>query len=772
MAPVSIEEALRIARIICDALAAAHEKGVVHRDLKPANIKVMPDGNLKVLDFGLAKALDEAPANASFSNSPTISMAATNAGIILGTAAYMSPEQARGRAVDRRTDIFAFGCVLYELLTGKPAFDGEDVSEILGRVLTAEPDWSRLPAATPPRIRLLLQRALKKDARKRLSDIRDAWLEIDDAAADKAPSEFLPNPVRRTPSIWIGLFAAALLAAGVFAVPALRHLRESSPAELRLDINTPSTNLPLAFALSPNGRFLLFVASGDGAQRLWLRALDKTDAQPLTDTEGADLPFWSADSHSFAYFASGKLFRMDIGGGAPQSLINVTTGRGGSWNADGTIIFSRGATNPIERISASGGEPTAVTKLDATHPSHRYPQFLPDGRHFLFFNQGSPETQGIYLGSLDGTDQKMLTPADTAGAFLPPDKVVFVRLGALVARHLDHSRWELTGDAQSLADPVGYDLNLGAFSVSADGVIAYRIGGQGLRQLTWFDRTSKQITAAGDPDQNSLNAPELSQDGRHAAVDRTVQGNRDIWLFDLQRGGMSRLTTGISVEGFPVWSPDGTRIAFETNRRGNYDIWIKSSSGAGGEEVLLQTDRNEWPLHWSNNGFLLYYQSNLKTGSDLMALPMTGNEKTPMVIAGTAAEETMGQVSPDGHWVAYQTNESGRFEIVVQAFPRSTGKFPVSINGGTQPRWRPDNRELYFVAPDGKLMAVPFTTTNAVFDPGKPFGLFQTRITNSGASTFRPQYAVSRDGRFLINQTTENASTAPITLLLNWKPKS
>jgi Tol biopolymer transport system component len=694
-------------------------------------------------------------------------------GIIIGTAAYMSPEQAKGRPVDRRTDVFAFGCVVYEMLTGRAAFEGEDVTEILGRVVTAEPDFSLLPADTPTAVRRMLLRALKKDTRLRLSDIQDARIEIDET---ESPAPAVPQSARGLRIPWWG-FAAVVLLAALLAIPTLTHLRETRPPEMRVEINTPSTPAPLHFALSPDGQHIAFVASGDGPQRLWLRALDKTDAQALPGTEGAEYPFWSKDSRSIGFFASGKLYRIDIGGTQPHVLADAAQGRGGSWNAEGTIVFSPTAASPIFRVAASGGDATAVTRFDSPgSASHRYPQFLPDGRHFLYFLQGPPEQQGIYLSSLDGGKAKRLSMAESAGAFLKPDRIVYVRQGALVARQLNLTNGEWTGEPVTLTDRVGYDptFNFGGFSISDDGRIAYRSADAGRQQLTWYDRAGKPAGTAGSPDTNGWVYPELSPDGSQVAVVRTVQNNTDIWLMNLLRGGLTRLTSNMAIDTSPIWSPDAKRIAFSSNRgvSGQYNMYITPSNG-GPDDVLLERENLHFVIlqDWSRNGrFILYFQLDPKSGRDLWALDMMDKDRKSLAVANTLFEESLAQFSPDGNWVAYQTDQSGRFEIVVQAFPEAQGRSSVSTNGGIEPRWRSDGKELYFIAPDGKLMSASVSTAGTTFQSETPVALFQTRIAGGAANLFRPQYAVSRDGRFLINQLAEESAT-PITLILNWAPK-
>ena len=491
---------------------------------------------MKVLDFGLAKVFVGENGTTNLSNSPTMSMAATNAGVILGTAAYMSPEQAKGRAVDTRTDIFAFGCVLYEMLTGQPAFKGEDLQDIQSAVLKSEPDWTRVPSDVPSLIPRLLRLCLQKDARKRRQTAADVRIDLDQAFAEPAAVMPAATHLRGPRLAWFAA-AAAMLLAVVLAIPAVRHLGETPPAappEMRTEIVTPATSDPTSFAVSPDGRQFVFVASGDGQPRLWLRSLNAVNAQPLGGTEGARYPFWSPDSRSVGFFAGSQLKRIDIDGSQPQALIDAPNGRGGTWSKEGIILFAPASASPLLRISASGGEPVLVTMVDVTRQNnHRFPQFLPDDRRFLFYAAGSAEAQGIYLGSLDAPETKRLTAADTAGFYLPSGWLLYVRQSTLVARRFDPASGELSGDLVTVADPVAVDaINAGAFSVSATGLVSYRAGGANRHQLAWFDRSGKALGVVGSPDENTLLNPNLSPDGRRVAVNRTVQGNTDIWLLD------------------------------------------------------------------------------------------------------------------------------------------------------------------------------------------------------------------------------------------------
>jgi serine/threonine protein kinase len=783
-AGLPLGEALAIARQIAHALEAAHEKGIVHRDLKPANIKITPTGTVKVLDFGLATFGAGRAGGAGahdFTNSPTM-MSGTREGVILGTVAYMSPEQAQGKAADARSDIWAFGVVLYEMLTGKSGFGGDTAVEVLSNVLKADPDWTALPASAAPSVRSLLRRCLQKDPRQRLRDIADARFQIEEAlnepATPLAVAERASVPQRRERLAMSVVSALALLTLIALVTTLANRNSAPSAAEMRLEITTPPTTDPISFAISPDGRTIVFVATSEGRTRLWLRSLDSVSARPLAGTDGGFYPFWSPDSRSIGFFANGKLERIDLDGTLVRALANAPNPLGGSWNREGTILFVPNFTGPIFRTSATGGEALAVTRIEARQSSHRFPHFLPDGLRFLYYATSSTEAPGVYAGQLDGRAAQRLLDADAPAVYASSRHLLFVRKRALFAQEFDPVRLALTGTPYSIAEQiaVGGESNAVGLSTSASGPLVYRTGpASARRQFVWFDRTGKEIGTVGEPDSAGPSNLSTSPDGHRMALNRTVNGNQDIWLLELGRGVLSRFTFDTPFDAAPVWSPDGSRIVFTSDRKGVYDLYQKPVTGAGSENLLLATSQNKAPVDWSPDGrFILYRSPGPATGFDLWAVPVDGEPK-PFPVVQTNFEERDGQFSPDGKWIAYQTNESGRVEIVVQPFRGPGGKLQISTNGGAQVRWRPDGKELFYIALDGRLMAIPirFVSDGSSVEAGAPIPLFTTRVGGPMQGSEMQQYVVSSDGqRFLMNTIIEEPSASAITVILNFKPKS
>jgi serine/threonine protein kinase len=770
---IPIDEALPIARQIAEALESAHEQGIIHRDLKPANIKVRPDSTVKVLDFGLAKALEPTGVmSAGVSMSPTItSPAMTQAGIILGTAAYMSPEQARGKPVGKRADIWAFGCVVYEMLSGRQAFVGADATETIAAIIRSEPDWSRLSAGTPPGILHVLRRCLTKDVERRFADIRDVRLDLDDAR--DTPFE----PIRRSSPARTHLwwFVACLLSAiGAWAGTTWRESRASiaTPPEMRVEITTPPTNDLVSLALSPDGQKLVFVASSDNRPKLWLRSLSTGSTEALSGTDGATFPFWSPDSRSIGFFANGNLNRIDVDGGSLRPLAFAPVGAGGTWSRTGDILFTRVPDASLSRVSAGGGasEPLLQSQTSGLQaPGHRFPQFLPDGRHFLYY-VAETAVRGVYVGSLDHPERQRLFDADAAALFVPPNRVLFIRGGKLNAQRFDPLKLQLEGSAAAIAQGVSVDaFGVAALSASATGTIVFRQGSANRqRQFVWFDRSGAQVGAAAPADAGSPLNPALSPDGKVVALNRSTDGNVDIWLLDLGRRVLSRFTSDPRPEINPVWSPDGTRIAYaKANGAAGFNLYQKTTA-TGEEAALLESSQNMLPEDWSRDGrFLSYITSDSAGRWDLGVLPV-GDTSKPIQVTKTPYNEMGSQFSPDGHWIAFESDESGRNEIYVQPFPGSGAKTIVSTGGGLQPRWRRDGQELFYVAPDGKLMAVAMHVTpgGTTLEPSSPIPLFVTRISSTRTGGSRHEYVVAGDGqRFLMNTFVEQ--NAPITLVLN-----
>jgi len=760
--PLPLNETMAIARQIAEALETAHEKGIIHRDLKPANIKLSRDGVVKVLDFGLAKVNDVAPRSSASTATTLISVA----GVILGTAAYMSPEQARGEELDRTTDVWAFGCVLYEMLTGKPVFEGTSTTELLANILKTEPDWQRLPSDIPFLIQRLLRRSLEKDRRQRLKCMGDLRLDIADAGALTAPrtDESASGTRRREKLAWIA-FAIASLAAVAVSIWAL----QPRGRELRVDIATPSDTDPVFMAISPNALKIVFVA-GSSPPLLWLRSLESGVARPLKGTDNASFPFWSPDNRSVGFFASGKLMRIDVDSGLIKTLADAA-GRGGTWNNDGVILFAAGNT-PIFKIPAVGGTPVAVTQLPEERGSHRNPRFLPDGHHFLYWGvNGGVETRAVYVADIDRSEQpRRIIDSEVAAEYLPSGKLLFFRDGRLFTQPFDTKKLTLSGTPDLLAEDVLFapGLNSAAFSASATGTIAYRSGIPEERQLAWFDRSGKSLETIGIPDKSEPDGVSLSPDGLRVAMTRTVNGNMDVWFMDIARGVLSRFTSEPWRQRWPVWLPDGSGVVFGAVPSGTYDLYLKSQTGAA-EQLLLMTPDSKSPSDVSADGrFVLFTKQDPRTGADLWALQINPTQM-PFPIAHTQYTETLGQFSPDVKWLAFQSNESGRFEIYVQAFQSSGTKTQVSVDGGTQVRWSPDGRALYFIGLDGTLKEVPLHFNNAgAIEIAPPASLFKSRVDIKSEPGNIQQYVVSAGSKkFLMNVVTREQTVSPITVILN-----
>jgi eukaryotic-like serine/threonine-protein kinase len=773
---LSQKDALAIARQIADALDAAHERGIVHRDLKPNNIALTRDGTVKVLDFGLAKASVDG-SSPDLTNSPTITVDGTRDGTILGTPTYMSPEQARGQAVDRRTDIWAFGCVLYEMLTGHVAFPGKTIPDTLAGVLEREPNWALLPATTLPAIHRLLERCLEKDAKRRVRDIGDAAIELGDAITSPVRVAELRKPAPR----WGLAFAYVLV--GLALGWTIAHLRQPPAVEsrtLRLTVNPPAGTefgVDTGAPISPDGQMLAFVTESSGSRKLWVRSLNSLSARELPGTDSATFPFWSPDSRSLGFFAAGKLKRIEVAGGPPTVICDVGLGRGGTWNEEGVILFNSVNDGPLLRVSATGGSPAPVTTVDKAQGenSHRWPQFLPGGRRFLYFvRTASLEDSGVYLGSLDRPQEKIRVLRSSTNAVYAPDRskpfghLLWVQDETLMAQPFDVERGHTTSEPFTLAEGVGFGgaSRLGAVSASNDGTLLY--GGAAIRhfQLTWFDREGKPVGTVGQPDEYT--GLRIAPDGARAAFTRG--GN--IWQMEFARGIPMRVTFGAGVD--PVWSPDGERIAY-WGGVAPPNLFSHSTNGTGDEERLIESHDSLNTQDWSSDGRFLLYLVNSndpssKTRFDLWVLPMTGNRE-PVPFLSTPFHEGRGQFSPDGKWVAYTSDESGANEVYVQSFPAGGAKWRVSSKGGDWVRWRRDGREMFYIAADRRVMSVDVRALSGSLEFGTPQPLFMIPVALATSGSLAPYtYDVMPNGqRFLAAAPVGDVASPTMTVIVNWQ---
>jgi serine/threonine protein kinase/Tol biopolymer transport system component len=760
--PIPIDEALPIAKQIAEALEAAHEAGIIHRDLKPANIKVRDDGAVKVLDFGLAKPQDlKTSGPHDRSNSPTITTPAmTMHGMILGTAAYMAPEQAKGRAVDCRADIWAFGCVLYEMLTGARAFDGEDTTEILGAIVKTDPDWTRLPATTPPYVSDLLRRCLQKDLKKRLPHIGVARQDFETPVIDKAPASVGRRPW--LPLVWVmgGIAIAAL---------AFRMLpREPAPNDVASIVS--AIELPahlsrlagLSFAISPDGTRIAFVApDAAGRDVIWIRQLSSDEAQPLNGTEQASGPFWSPDSRQIAFVAQTRLKRIDAAGGTAVTLADNAAGSG-AWGRDDVILYSSTAPRQIWRVSAKGGAPST------TNAETYFPSILPDGKHFLYSHQ-----RNLYMRPVDGGDEQLLLEHAGNAAFAS-GHLIFVRESSLFAQPFDAERRALTGEPFPLAENLEINTGngVGSFSVSDTGVLVYQTIRSPISRPVWVDRTGRQTSVPGEPARYSEIS--LSADGSRAAAAIFNDGSeRDIWLIDLRRGLRTRLTSGPDDDSDALLSPDGASIAYSSRKVQNKSLVVRRVEGAAPATTLVEDISNKYPDHWSADGrSLLYSSMSLGTGFDLWVTPVAPGGK-PSSIAQSANSESFGEWSPSGGLLAYTSTDSGVRELYVARYPGMSQRWPVSSGGASNPHWNPDGTELFYIGGNTSLMRVAVRSKGDTVELGNPEALFELPyrmqvVTTMGVSNM---FSVAPDGqRFLFNVPLDDRPN-PLKLIVNWQER-
>lgn len=794
--PIAMDKTLDYALQTVRGLSAAHEKGIIHRDIKPENLFVQSDGQLKILDFGLAKLIEDEDEEEVSDDSPTVRVK-TNTGTVIGTVGYMSPEQLRGKTVDQRTDIFSFGVVLYEMLYREKAFRRGSPADTIAAVLREDPtppsDKTRVVS---PYLDRVVRRCIEKNCEQRFhsaSDLAFALSSLDsnqtsvqnyiDTSQSSHPFETVSRSYGRLGWIAAGVIAGlAILVAGKYFQSA-----ETGSMPMQLSIEAPEKmSFGPSVAFSPDGKHLAFTATdGHGIRTLWVRPLDASTARQLTGTEDAQFPFWSPDSKFIGFFAAKKLKKIEAAGGQPEILTDVSTDpRGGCWGKDGTILFTPSINTPLFAISSNGGEARPVTTLDQSRSqtSHRWPSFLPDGRYFIYFARGTQkDVEGIFVNSVNSDQPKFLFPSRLQATYVPAvgsQKVGFIlsiRDGALIAIPFDPTRAEIVGEGKTV---VGKVLNnagesgataLASVSSSSNGHVAFLSGENQTTQLRLVDRTGKILGVFGQP--AIYHDFLLSPDRSKIAIAREDEGTQDIWMIDVTSGASTRMTFDPAPDVFPVWSIKGDKIIFASGRTGTNSILQRPASGTGDDEMLLPTNgKNVYTLDVSPDGKYILYQieDGVNNSVDMWLLPTSG-DRTPIAYMQTAASESGGRFSPDGKWLAYVSDESGRPEIYVRSFSGSSGKWQVTTEGGIQPMWRNDGKELYYVDADRNLVAVKIDASKAI-----PFGehnsLFKISYPTNSPWRARNRYVPMENGqKFLVSDAADAANRMPMTLILNWQ---
>jgi serine/threonine protein kinase len=784
--PLPIADLLRYASQIADALDKAHRQGIVHRDLKPGNVMLTKSG-AKLLDFGLAKG-GEILQGGDIASSPTMSRPLTTQGTIVGTMQYMSPEQLEGKDADVRSDIFSFGAMLYEMATGRKAFEAKSHASLIAAILKEDPRPLReLQPMTPPLLERIVKSCLAKDPDDRPQSAHDLKMEFDwireSSGISEVPKVTIESPTARSkaPAIMLAVGVFALIAAIAFV---FEFRTEKLQAE-RLEFSIPLQGEMSHLALSPDGRMLAFVTpdQASGANMLGVQRIGSSGITILPGTQGASYPFWSPDDTYVGFFADGKLKKVAVSGGVPQFLAIATSGRGGSWSRRGVIVYSPQASGWLWKVNADGSDPVSLTDkiFDARQiVSHRWPVFLPDGEHFLyiaisFTNNLDNSARGIFVGSLTGEAKKLISAAQSNPGYANGYLFYLDEKKSLRLSQLDVSKGTLSGESQVVTDQVGYQPSVfwGAFSVAENGTTVYNTNvGSTLSILTWYDRAGKELGRVGDV--GVLSNPNLSPDESRLAEDiaDAKANNVNLWLSDLKRGTNSRFTFDTSEAVVGVWSRDGNLVAFRSLALNDTNIFLKQSQGLQPAKSIFSVktsaqatddlDPNSWSL--DDKELLCTLQSSTG-GSQLVLLAVPGGKMTPFL--STKSNETNGQISPDGKWVAYASNESGDWEIYVTTFPTAAGKWQVSRGGGTEPRWRGDGKEIFYIGPGSTLTAVPINAAET-FSSGNPTPLFRTQFRANVSSTDLYSYDVTKDGqRFLVNRYAKPPQVAPLHIVLN-----